>query len=134
MFRRVIAGVGSALLIVALFLPWTIFAGANRSGWEFSAIAAALCVVVAACGMTTAITGGRFGFFRPDLPLIAATDLLGTTAMLALGWLVLFDVPQGASRQPGAILALISTAVIAFATADYRPLRGAPLFPRTPAT
>ncbi len=33
-------------------------------------------------------------------------------------------------RLPALILALASAAVAALAAADYRPLRGAPLFPR----
>lgn len=49
--------------------------------------------------------------------------------MLLLAWLIPFDFPDHATRQPGVFLALISAAATAFAVADYRPLRGAPWFP-----
>lgn len=133
MLRRLVAGVGGASLIVAPFLPWASVEGSNRSGWQLCSIPAALCVTVAAFAMITAVTGGRFGLCRPDVSLIGATDLLGVIGMVTLGWLVLVDFPQNASRQPGAILALVAVAVTAFAVADYRPLRGAPLFPRATA-
>jgi hypothetical protein len=61
--------------------------------------------------------------------VIAATDLLNTTAMLLLAWLIRFDFPEHGTRQPGVFGALISAAATAFAVADYRPLRGAPRFP-----
>jgi hypothetical protein len=130
MTRRLIVGIAGASLIVALFLPWATLQGTDRTCWQDWTTAAALCAIVAACAVTTAITGGRFGLFRPDLSLIGATDLLSVIATLTLGWLILFGFPQQASRQPGVILALISAAVIAGAVGDYRPLRGAPLFPR----
>lgn len=117
-------------MIVALFLPWASLQGTNRTGWQLWAITAALCAVVAACAISTAITGGQFGFFRPDVSLIGATDLLGVVATVTLGWLILFDIPENASRQLGVFLALISAAAIAGAVGDYRPLRGAPLFPQ----
>jgi hypothetical protein len=49
--------------------------------------------------------------------------------MLLLAWLILFDFPEHAAREPGIFGALISAATTAFAVADYRPLRGAPWFP-----
>jgi hypothetical protein len=130
LLRRLVAGAAGASLMAAVFLPWASFQGRNSTGWELWTIAAALCVVVAACAITTAITGGQFGLFRPDLSLIGATDLLSVIATATLAWLLLFDFPANTARQPGVILALISAAAIAGAVADYRPLRGAPLFPR----
>jgi hypothetical protein len=56
--------------------------------------------------IVAAITGGRVGFFRPDLSVNGATDL-GLVATTLIGWLIIFDFPAG----------------------DYRTLRGAPLFP-----
>lgn len=128
-YRRVIAGVGGTSLIVALFLPWAGVEGINRTGWELNTVAAVLCLVAGVFGIATAITGGQYGAGRPDLSLIAATDLLNTTSMLLLAWLIPFDFPERATRQPGVFLALISAAATAFAVADYRPLRGAPWFP-----
>lgn len=130
MYRRLIAGAGGASLIATLFLPWAAVGGIDRTGWEFNAVAAALFLAAGAFGIATAITGGQFGAGRPDLSLIAATDLLNTTSMLLLAWLIPFDFPEHATRQPGVFGALIASAATAFAVADYRPLRGAPWFPR----
>ena len=127
--RRLIAGVGGALLIASLFLPWAAVHGVGRTGWEFNTVAAVLFLVAGVFGIATAITGGQYGVGRPDLSLIAATDLLNTTSMLLLAWLIPFDFPDHATRQPGVFGALISAAAIAFAVADYRPLGGAPWFP-----
>jgi hypothetical protein len=128
-YRRLIAGVGGAALMLALFLPWAGVQGVNRSGWEYNKVAAVLFLVAGAFGIATAITGGQYGVGRPDLSLIAATDLLNTTSMLLLAWLIPFDFPEHATRQPGVFGALIAAAATAFAVADYRPLRGAPWFP-----
>jgi hypothetical protein len=117
-------------MVVALFLPWASVPGADRSGWELWKLTFPLCVVVAVCALTTAITGGQFGLFRRDVSIIGATDLLGVATTVTLGWLLVYDFPKHASRQPALMLALISAAAAAFAAADYRPLRGAPLFPR----
>jgi hypothetical protein len=129
-YRRLISGVGGASLMLAPFMPWAVAEGVNRTGWQFNAVAAALFLVAGMFGIATAITGGQYGVGRPDLSLIAATDLLNTTSMLLLAWLIPFRFPEHASRLPGVFVALISAAVTAFAVADYRPLRGAPWFPR----
>jgi hypothetical protein len=128
-YRRLIAGVGGASLILALFLPWAGVEGINRTGWEFNTVAAVYFLIAGVFGIATAITGGQYGAGRPDVSLIAATDLLNTTAMLLLAWLIPFDFPEHATRQPGVFCALISAAATAFSVADYRPLRGAPWFP-----
>jgi hypothetical protein len=116
-------------LILAPFLPWAGVAGVNRTGWELNTVAAVLFSIAGVFGIATAITGGQYGAGRPDLSLIAATDLLNTTSMLLLAWLIPFDFPEHATRQPGVFVALISATATAFAVADYRPLRGAPWFP-----
>ncbi len=128
-YRRLIAGVGGASLILELFLPWAGAEGIHRTGWEFNTVAAVLFLIAGVFGIITAITGGQYGLGRPDLSIIAATDLLNTTSMLLLAWLIPFDFPEHASRQAGVFGALISAAATAFAVADYRPLRGAPWFP-----
>src|SRR5690349_23168653 len=71
-YRRLIAGVGGASLMVAVFLPWAGVQGANRTGWEFNTVAAALFLAAGVFGIATAITGGHYGAGRPDLSLIAA--------------------------------------------------------------
>jgi hypothetical protein len=128
-YRRLIAGLGGASLVLAVFLPWAGVHGVDRTGWEFNKVAAVLFLTAGVLGITTAITGGQYGLGRPDLSIIAATDLLNTTSMLLLAWLIPFDFPEHAARQPGVFGALISAAATAFAVADYRPLRGAPWFP-----
>ena len=89
-----------------------------------------LIVGLVAIGM--ALTGGRFGLFRPDLSLRGAADLLGVVATVLLAWLVIFDFPEGASRDIGVFLALIGAMAVAGGAGDYATLRGAPLFPKTP--
>ena len=129
LYRRLIAGAGGTSLMLAVFLPWAGVEGVNRTGWEFNTVAAVVLLVAGVFGIATAITGGQYGVGRPDLSLIAATDLLNTTSMLLLAWLIPFDFPEHATRQPGVFGALISAAATAFAVADYRPLRGAPWLP-----
>jgi drug/metabolite transporter (DMT)-like permease len=126
-YQRLIAGVGGASLILAVFLPWASVEGVNRTGWELNTVAAVLFLLAGVFGIATAITGGQYGAGRPDLSVIAAADLLNTTSMLLLAWLI-FDFPEHTTRQAGVFGALISAAATAFAVADYRPLRGAPWF------
>jgi hypothetical protein len=129
---QLIAGVGGVLLIVSLFLPWAEKGGVSRSGWELWTMADVFFLIAGLCAIAAAITGGRFGLFRPDLTLIGATDLLGLVAIVLIGWLLIFDFPAGADREIGAILALIAAITIAGGAGDYRPLRGASWFPRVP--
>lgn len=129
---RLIAGAGGVLLIVSLFLPWAEKDGVSRSGWELWTMADVFFLIAGLCAIVTAITGGRFGLFRPDLTLIGASDLLSLVAIVLMGWLLIFDFPADTDREIGAFLALIAAMTIAAGAGDYRPLRGAPWFPRTP--
>ena len=129
---QLIAGAGGVLLIVSLFLPWAEKGGVSRSGWELWTMADVFFLIAGLCAIAAAITGGRFGLFRPDLTLIGATDLLGLVATVLMCWLLIFDFPAGADREIGAFLALIAAITIAGGAGDYRPLRGAPWFPRVP--
>lgn len=117
-------------MLVALFLPWAQAQDSDRTAWGLWQLTFPLCVVLAVCALTTAITGGQIGLNRPDVSIIGATDGLGVITTMTLAWLLFYDFPAHASRQPALILALMSAAAAAFAAADYRPLRGAPLFPR----
>ena len=126
--QRLVVGVGGAMLIASLFLPWADVSGVRQDGWEFNAVATAYFLIGGLFGIATAITGGRYGVCRPDVSLIGATDMFNTVAMLLFAWLIL-DFPDRATRLPGVFVALIAAAVTAFAVADYRPLRGAPWFP-----
>ncbi len=129
---QLIAGAGGVLLIVSLFLPWAETGASAASGWELWAMADVFFLIAGLCAIAAAITGGRFGLFRPDLTLIGATDLLGLVAIVLIGWLLVFDFPAGADREIGAFLALIGAMTIAGGAGDYRPLRGASWFPRVP--
>jgi hypothetical protein len=129
---HLIAGAGGVLLIVSLFLPWADAGGVSRNGWELWTMADVFFLIAGLVAIAAAITGGRFGVFRPDVSLIGAADLLGIVAILMLAWLLIFDFPAGADRGIGAFLALIAAITISAGAGDYRPLRGAPWFPREP--
>jgi heme A synthase len=127
-YQRLMAGVGGVLMIVSLFLPWAGVNGTDQDAWKFNTVAALYFLICGVLGIATAITGGRYGLFRPDVSLIGATDLLNVIAILLAAWL-LVDFPDDATRQPGVYCALVLAAVISFPIADYRPLRGGPWFP-----
>jgi len=129
---QLIAGAGGVLLIMSLFLPWADKGGVSHSGWELLTMADVYFLIAGLCAIAAAITGGRFGLFRPDVTLIGATDLFGVVATVLIGWLLIFDFPAGADREIGAFLALIGAITIAGGAGDYRPLRGASWFPRVP--
>jgi hypothetical protein len=124
--RRVVAAAGVAL-IASVFLPWADGAGASSTGWDVAPGIAALCVLAGGAALLGAATNGQIGVFRPDVSSSAAADLLNVATTVAVGAFVLFD---DASPAAGAYLALASAAVAACASADWRVLRGAPLFPR----
>ncbi len=119
-FGRLLAGCGGALLIGSLFMPWSeSAAGVSQSGWELLTVSDVLFLITGLFGIAAAITGGRFGFFRRDLSLNGATDILGLTAGTLLAWLIVFDWPSGASRQAGLYLALVAAAAIATGAGDF---------------
>lgn len=126
-FLRLISGAGGALLIAALFLPWADAAGLRQSGWQFNTVLAVYLLIAGVFGIATAITGGQYGIGRADVSLIGATDLLNTTAIVLLAWLI-FDFPEHSTRQAGVYGALVLVTITGLAVADYRPLRGAPWF------
>jgi hypothetical protein len=127
-----IAGAGGVLMIVSLFLPWADAAAGSLSGWELWTMVDVFFLIVGLMAIAAALTGGRFGLFRPDMSLNGATDLLGVVSTLLLAWLVLFDFPAGASREVGVYLALVAAVVIMAGAGDYGSLRGEPAFPRIP--
>jgi hypothetical protein len=129
--RRIIVGAGGMVLIISLFIPWASAAGVDRSAWELWTMADVFLLIVGLVAIAAAITGGRFGLFRPDVSLNGAADLFGVVATILIAWLILFDFPEAASREIGVFLALISATAIAGGAGDYAPLRGAPLFPPT---
>jgi hypothetical protein len=130
-FGRLLAGWGGALLIGSLFMPWSeSSAGVSQSGWEVLTVSDVLFLITGLFGLAAAITGGRFGFFRRDLSLNGATDILGLVAAILLAWLIVFDWPSVASRQAGLYLAFVAAAAIATGAGDFRVTS---LFPGIPA-
>jgi hypothetical protein len=130
---QLIAGAGGVLLIVSLFLPWADVEGTSQTGWEFSTMADVFFLIAGLIAIGAAITGGRHSFFRPDLSLNAATDLLGVVATVLLAWLILFDFPANADAEIGAYLALIAAIAIMGGAGDYSVLRRGPRADRTSA-
>lgn len=132
-YQRLIVGVGGALLIVTLFLPWAEVDGVGHNGWQFNAVVSLYFLIGGVFGIITAVTGGQYGLCRPDVSMIGVTDAVNTVGMVLFAWLIV-DYPDDAVRRPGVFCALAATAMTAFAVADYGPLRGAPWFPPLNAT
>ena len=128
-FGRLLAGCGGALLIAALFMPWNEVAGVTQSGWETVTVSDVFLLITGFCGVAAAITGGRFGFFRPDLSFGGMTDIFGVVSGILIGWLLVFDFPSGASREVGVYLALAGAAAIMTGAGDFRVTSW---FPRIP--
>lgn len=126
--QRLMVGVGGALLIASLFLPWAEVDGVARNGWQFNAVAALYFLIGGVLGVITAATGGQYGLCRPDVSMIGVTDAINTVGMVLIAYL-LIDFPDDAVRGLGVFGGLIAAAITAFAVADYGPLRGAPWFP-----
>ena len=124
---RLLAGGGGVLLIVSLFLPWSSVSGVTRTGWETVSVWDVFALMTGVCGITAAVTGGRFGFFRPDISFNAMTDMFGVVLTILVAWLILVDFPSGAGREVGVYLALAGAAVVATGAGDFRITS---LFPR----
>jgi hypothetical protein len=117
---RWLAALGGAALLVSLFLPWSEVRGVTRTGWETLSVWDVFIAITGACGIVAALTGGRFGFFRPDLSFNAMTDIFGVVLTLLVGWLLAFDFPPGADREPAIYLALAGAAIVATGAGDFR--------------
>lgn len=124
---RWLAAGGGVLLIVSLFVPWSSVNGATRTGWETVSAWDVFVLITGVCGITAGATGGRFGFFRPDISFNAMTDMFGVVLTILVAWFILFDFPSGAGREVGAYLALAGAAVTATGAGDFRITT---LFPR----
>jgi hypothetical protein len=110
-------------LIVSLFLPWVDLGGTSQSGWALSTMADVFFLIAGLVAIGALLTGGRIGFFRPDVSLNGAADLLGVVATVLLAWLLLFDLPSGASAEAGLYLALAGAVAIMSGAGDYSVLR-----------
>jgi len=118
---RVLAGVGGVLLIASLFMPWADGpGGTTRNGWELLTVSDVFFLIVGLCGIAAALTGGRFGFFRPDLSVNGTADILAVVATTLLVWLIAFDFPSGAGQGSGVYVALVASVAIASGAGDFR--------------
>lgn len=126
---RLLAGFGGVLLIVSLFIPWSGIAGGTQTGWETVSVWDVFVLITGVCGIVAAVTGGWFGFFRPDLSFNAMTDIFGVILGILIAWLILFDFPSGASREVGVYLALAGAVAVATGAGDFRITSW---FPRLP--
>ncbi len=128
-FGRLLAGCGGVLLIVSLFMPWSDAAGVTHDGWQTLNAWDVFLVITGVSGLAAAMTGGRFGFFRPDLSLNGMTDIFGVVAAILIAWLIVFDFPSAANREVGLYLALVGATAVATGAGDFR-VRS--VFPRMP--
>lgn len=126
---RLLAGAGGVLLVVSLFLPWSDFGGTTRTGWETVSVWDIFAVTTGVCGIVAALTGGRFGFFRPDISFNAMTDIFGVVLSILIVCFLAFDFPSGAGHEVGVYLALAGAAIVATGAGDFRVKS---LFPRVP--
>ena len=126
---RAITTVGGGLLIAAPFLPWAEAQGSSQSGWDVASGVGALALIAGIAAIAAAATGGRIGFFRPDLSLNGAADLLGVVSTVVVAWQIV-DLPEGMSPDWGIFVALAGAIVVMGACGDYRSLKGAPAFPK----
>src|SRR3954454_12263247 len=126
---RLLAAGGGVLLIISLFLPWRSVHGGTRTGWETISVWDVFVLITGVCGITAAVTGGRFGFFRPDISFNAMTDIFGVVLTILIVWLIAFDFPSGAGRELGVYVALAGAAVVATGAGDFRVTS---LFPPVP--
>lgn len=125
---RFLAGVGGAALIASLFMPWADGpGGTTRNGWELLTMSDVFLLIIGLCGIAAALTGGRFGVFRPDLSMNGTTDILAVVATILLVWLIAFDFPSGAGQRSGVYIALIASVAVASGAGDFRVRE---LFPR----
>jgi len=126
-----IAAIGAAVLLVAMFLPWIGVSGpslpsgvslppgvsgavgdTSENVWKGSTLDVYLLitVIVAAVPALLALTDSaeEFSFVS------AATFLLGVVAVILVAAWLTIDFPDGAERKIGAFIGLGAAAVIAF--------------------
>lgn len=131
-WSRPLVAAGGAALVASTFLPWVDQGGEASSAWDAEPGLALLVIGTGIVALIAAATDGRLGLFRPDVSIVGAADLFSVAATLVVATFVLAGLPSGADAGAGAFIAIGAAAVTACACADWRPLRGAPLFPRSP--
>jgi hypothetical protein len=128
---RLLVGFGGALLIASLFMSWSEGGAVTHDGWQTLSVWDVFLATTGVCGIAAAVTGGRFGFFRPDLSFNGMTDIFGVMAGTLIAWLILFDFPSDSHREVGVYLALVGAAAVATGAGDFRVKS---VFPRIPNT
>ena len=121
---RVLAGLGGVLLIASLLMNWA----DDRTGWELLPVWDVFILLTGVCGVVAALTGGRFGFFRPDLSFNAMTDIFAVMLWVLIPWMIWVDFPDGADRGAGVWVALAGAVVQAAGAGDFAIKS---LFPRS---
>lgn len=116
---RSICGVGGALMLVSLFLPWAGQGTEEFSGWELLRTGDIVLAIAAVVAVLAALTGGRFSVFRPDISLAGLADMLGVLATVILIWLLAIDFPDGYGAEVGAYLSLAGAVATATAAGDF---------------
>ena len=110
-------------------MPWCDSVGVTHGGWQTLNAWDVFLVITGVSGLAAAVTGGRLGFFRPDLSLNGMTDIFGVVAGILIAWLILFDFPSGANRDVGLYLALAGAIAVMTGAGDFRVKS---MFPRMP--
>lgn len=127
---RPVVAVGGAALVASAFMTWAETAGRGESALSDQTGLAILALFTGAVALLAAATDGRIGLFRPDVSVGGAADVLSVATAAAIGAFLLAGLPEGAEASAGAFVAIIAATVTACACADWRVLRGAPVFPR----
>ena len=104
-----IAAAGGVLLLIALFLPWF----SDFSGWESLTATDIYLFITAGVAIGAPLAPGNDTAI-PGVTRTGGMTLLGGVSLVVLLWLLLFDWPDGADREIGSLLALISTGLIAY--------------------
>jgi hypothetical protein len=133
---QLIAAVGAAALLVAMFLPWIGVSGpslpagisvpngvstgsTSENVWKGSTLDVYLLitVVVAVLPALLALTDSteEFSFVS------AATFLLGVVALILIAAFLTIDFPDGADRKIGAFIGLVAAVVVAYG--GYRAMQ-----------
>ena len=108
---HLLVGAGGLLLFLFLFLPWFGEGGVTQSGWEGQTSTDIYLLITAVVAIFTAATAGR-GMVLPGMTSNGATTLLAGVASILLLWMIVFDYPDGASREIGLYLGFLAAVLI----------------------
>ncbi len=110
---QMIAAGSAVLLFIFMFLPFWEAGSVSSSLWESSSTFDIYLLITVLVAIAAALTAAA-GHVLPGMTLNGATALLGGVGTVLMLWLLIFDWPDGFSRQIGAFLVLIAVAGIAF--------------------